>query len=230
METLRLDARGTYEFVPPPFPESRGGEPLSLDLLVSRALEQRLDLDAVEARVGAAEEDVRAARGGRWPTVFLSAGYGSTYTSAADAGFLDQLDDRRSGSIGLGIVVPLFDRGGTAIASRRAEIALDSARLSLEVRQQDIGLQVRRAWLDFRAALAQLEAAQAQVRAADRALDVAQERYDAGAATLVELTQSRATQVQAASSLVAARYTLVLQRTLLDFYTGELDPDQLTVP
>jgi hypothetical protein len=44
------------------------------------------------------------------------------------------------------------------------------------------------------------------------------------AATLVELTQSQAAQVQAASALVNARYTLVFQQSLMSYYTGELDP------
>src|SRR3712207_8934459 len=50
------------------------------------------------------------------------------------------------------------------------------------------------------AAQQQLGVAEAQVRAAELALQAAQERYTAGASTLAELTQSRAAQVQAASS------------------------------
>jgi outer membrane protein len=40
----------------------------------------------------------------------------------------------------------------------------------------------------------------------------------------VELTQSQAAQVQAASALVNARSNLVFQQSLMSYYTGELDP------
>jgi outer membrane protein len=69
--------------------------------------------------------------------------------------------------------------------------------------------------------------AQAQLRSAALALQASQDRYQAGASTLVELTQARAVQVQAASLLVTARYNLQFQRILLDYYVGDLDPKKL---
>jgi outer membrane protein len=51
-----------------------------------------------------------------------------------------------------------------------------------------------------------------------------EQRYQAGAATLVEITQARALQVQAASAVATARNNLVLQQTVMSYYTGELDP------
>ena len=43
----------------------------------------------------------------------------------------------------------------------------------------------------------------------------------------MELTQSQATHFQAASALVAARYNLLFQRTLMDYYVGDFDPAKL---
>ncbi|MDQ3950623.1 MAG: TolC family protein, partial [Gemmatimonadota bacterium] len=64
---------------------------------------------------------------------------------------------------------------------------------------------------------------------ADQALAATRERYRVGAATLVELTQSQAAQVQAASALVNARYNLVFQQALMSYYTGELDPAKVSL-
>ena len=83
-------------------------------------------------------------------------------------------------------------------------------------------LSVRRADLDYRTAQEQSSAAAAQLRASELALESSQARYQAGAATLVELSQARASQVQAASSVVSARYNLLFQRSLMDYYLGEL--------
>ena len=85
---------------------------------------------------------------------------------------------------------------------------------------------MRRAYLDYQAAKQQLDAAEVQLRAAQLALQTSQQRYNVGAATLLEVTQARATQLQAASALVTARYGLLFQRTLIGYYTGDLNPTE----
>jgi outer membrane protein len=229
ISTLQLDPRGTYEFqAPPDTTASASTEQFELANLQTRAADQRVDLKAEVARVEAADQNVRVARSNRWPIVSLSTGYSSAYSSANSSNFIDQLDGRRGGSVGVGVSVPIFDRGAAANATRRAEIQADNERLQLETLQQDVALQVRRSYLDFQTAKEQLLNAQAQLRAAELALQTSQDRYQAGASTLVELTQARATQVQAASQLVSARYNLQFQRILLDYYVGDLDPKKLS--
>ena len=228
MQTLQLDPTGVYEFeAPEDSTAAAAAQQLDLGTLQTRASGQRIDLKAQQLRVDAADQNVRVARSNRWPILSLNAGYSSAYNSASSRDFSTQLDDRRGGSVSLGVSVPLFDRMATSNATRRAEIQADNERLNLENLQQDVALQVRRATLDFLAAQEQLVVAQAQVRAAELALQASQDRYTAGASTLVELTQSRATQVQAASALVTARFNLQFQRTLMDYYTGDLDPVKL---
>jgi outer membrane protein len=223
IQTLQLDAAGTYEFVAPPVTEATNRQ-YDLDSLVARAYAQRADIDADEARAGAAEQEVRAAQASKWPTVSLSLGYNTAYSSASDLSIADQLNQRRGGSVGIGVSIPLFDRGSSDLATQRAQIQADNARLALQQQRQGVALEVRRAYLDHRAAQERLAAAQAQQVAADQALAATRERYRVGAATLVELTQSQAAQVQAASALVNARYALVFQQSLMSYYTGELDP------
>jgi outer membrane protein len=224
IQTLQLDAAGSYEFLPPAVNAVATSRQYDLDTLLARAYAQRVDIDADEARVGAAEQDVKAAQASKWPTVSLNLGYNTAYSSASDLSIADQLNQRRGGSIGIGVSIPLFDRGSADLATQRAQIQADNARLALQQQRQDVALEVRRAYLDHRAAQERLAAAQAQQVAADQALAATRERYRVGAATLVELTQSQAAQVQAASALVNARYTLVFQQSLMSYYTGELDP------
>ena len=82
---------------------------------------------------------------------------------------------------------------------------------------------------DNLAAIQQLEAAEAQLRAATLALEAAQQRYTVGAATLVEVTQARAAQTQAASALVSARYGLLFQRTAIGYFVGDLNPRAVSI-
>jgi outer membrane protein len=222
METLQLDPAGAYQFEPPPYNPSMTRDAPTLDAMLASAYAQRADLRAEEERLQAAGQGVRIAKSGRWPTISLGTDYGTNYTSASDAGVGEQFDQRRGGAIGVSFTLPIFNRGNTTAAIRRAEIEESNAQIGLDALRTQVGLDVRRAYLDFNAAREQLSAADSQVRAAELALQAAQDRYQAGAATLVELTQARADQVEAASALVTAKSNLVFQRTLVDYFIGEL--------
>ncbi len=229
IQTLQLDPAKTYDFVAPSVSANPVPKQYSLDSLIDLAYAHRADLDAEEARVNAAGQSVKAAAASRLPTISLSAAYSTAFNSAADLSLSDQLDQRRGGSIGLGISIPIFDRGSTSLAEQRAQIEQDNARLALANQKQTVALEVRRAYLDQQSAQEQLAAAGAQLTAAQKALDATQARYQVGAATLLEVTQARAQQVQAASALATARNNLVLQQSVMSYYTGEMEPGKVAL-
>lgn len=224
IQTLQLDPRGTYDFQAPAIADTSGTKQFDLDSLLDRAFAQRPDLAAQASRLDAAKQDVKAASASRWPTISITGGYNSGVSSASDIGFLDQLNQRRGGSIGLGVSIPLFDRGATQAATEKAQIAEENADLALQTERQQVALDVRRAYLDYQAALQQLAAADAQQKSAALAVSTTQQRYQVGAATLVEVTQARATEVQAQSAYITAKNNLVFQQSLMSYYTGELNP------
>jgi outer membrane protein len=224
VQQLLLDPTGEYVFVVPPLPDSTGEESeLDQVALLDQALAQRADLNATEMREQAAGQQERSAKGGRWPSVSLSASYGASYSDSGPGDLMEQFWDRQSGSVGLSLSLPVFDRLATSSAIEQARVGQANARLTLADLRQEVGLQVRRAVLDVNTARETLRAADARMRAAQQALEANQERYAAGAATLIEVTLTRADWVGAVSDRVRARYTLLWQERLLDYYVGNLD-------
>jgi outer membrane protein len=223
IQTLQLDPRGTYQFATPAVATEPTSEPIQLDSLLERAFARRTDLAAEQSRVSAAAQAVKGASGAKLPTVSLSVGYNTAFTSATDLALVSQLNQRRGGSVGIGVSFPLFDRGAASIATQQARLQEDNARLALENQRQAIGLEVRRAYLDFETARQQLVATQAQQKAADLAVTTTQKRYELGSSTLLELTQARAAQLQAASAVVTARFTVAFQRAAMSYYAGDLE-------
>ncbi|MEK9500306.1 TolC family protein [Gaopeijia maritima] len=227
VQVLRLDPTGVYDFVAPTMPDdSEVAGDVDVPELLDRAFAARPDLAGLRTEVEAAEAGVSAARASYWPTIGLSASYGSSYSSATTSSVFDQFDDRKSGSLSLSLSVPLFDGRQAARATERARIQEYEAELALDDLRQQIALEVRRVAVDRESAVQRLAAAAAQVEAAERALEAVQERYGSGVATVFEVNQSQASYVSASSALVGARYTLLFQDELLDYYVGELDPAQ----
>ena len=82
VESLQLDPFGDYAFVAPSVdPDRLVVEEVSLDALLRAAYERRTDLQAQAQRIAAAEAGVGVARTGRLPSVGLSLGYGTGYSS-----------------------------------------------------------------------------------------------------------------------------------------------------
>ncbi|MEO8620515.1 MAG: TolC family protein [bacterium] len=230
IQELVLNPRGNYTFeTPAPQADTTRRPNLNLDSLMDIALQRRVDIQAQLLRVEAAQREIMVADGGRLPVITGSASYGSGFTSGGSDNIAVQLDQRRGGSIGVGVGLPIFDRGAASIARQRAQIQLENEGLILRDETQTVALEVRRAFLDYQSAQEQLTAADAQQKAAALALEAAQARYRVGLATFVEVTLARATLVQAQSAVVNARASLVFQRALMAYYTGEIDAGRLDI-
>ncbi len=225
IQDLLLDPRANYTFAAPsPRDTTRSGPAFDLDSLITVAVAQRADVQAQRFRVDAAKREILVAEGGRLPVISASGGYSSGFNSATDGSFASQLDQRRGGSLGVGISVPVFDRGAVSIARQRAQIQLENETLLLRDVEQTVALEVRRALLDYQVAQEQLVESTAQQRAAALALEAAQARYRDGVSTFVEVAIARATLIQAQSSVVNARSSLAFQQALMSYYTGVLGP------
>ena len=222
LRTLQLDPLESYEFQAPTTDSLYADDSGDLQDLVARALDRREDLHAEEARVGALEQSVRVAGSTYWPTVSVGAGYGSSYTSALSSDFRDQLDTYRSGSVSVNVTVPLFDRGTTRSAVRRARLQVQNERIVLDSERHEVELQVKTVYLDYHAAREELAAAESEQHTAQLAVEAAQERFKAGTAILVEVSQERSRYEVAESALVTARYNLALQSTLMKYYLGQI--------
>lgn len=82
VEVLQLDPFGDYEFVAPDLDDqSLEAETVSLDELLNAAYSNRSDLQAQEMTIEASRVGVSVARSGRLPTVSLTAGIGTNYSS-----------------------------------------------------------------------------------------------------------------------------------------------------
>ena len=227
IQVLQLDPFGEYEFVAPDIEEVVfSPESYDLEGLLRAAFEQRADIDAQEERIRAADQGIRIARSSYWPSINLNGAYRSNYSPDFEEKFFNQLDLNRGNSIGFSISYPIFDRFTRGTTVQRAEVQHENAVLDLQNVRQQVALQVRQAYLDYLTNEKRLDVTATQERAAQQAVEAAEERYNVGAGTLLELTQARAQYVEAVSNRVQARYDFLFQGKLVDYYVGRLDPSE----
>ncbi|MEZ4703024.1 MAG: TolC family protein [Rhodothermales bacterium] len=232
IQVLQLDPFGAYEFVSPEVTDADLIlEQYDVPNMLQQAFDLRSDLRAREADIVASREGIRAARSGYWPQlsfgVSTSSGANSGIFDRSGANFFDQFTDtQRASNLRLNLSVPLFNRFTTSNNIQQSKVQYDNARLALEDLQQNIALDVRQSYLDYVSAEKRLDVSEKQLIAAQQALTAEQERYNVGAATLVELSQARASFVQASSDRTQARYDFLFQKKLIDYYMGRLNPTE----
>ena len=164
-------------------------EPLTLERAVQFALECNTDLRRLENQVSLGETSVNQAATQSRPNLNLS---------VSPSGRLSRTFEQEN------------------IAAQRQQ--LENERLSLDDLEQNISFAVQQALLDYRTALKKLDAADAQRISAAEALTAMETRYDTGAATFVELSQTRAQHVDAQGTWVQALYDVTLARLGVDYY------------
>ena len=215
-----------------------GPAPDRADLLAARALAARPDLAAARARVSAADELTRFARGGWLPRLDLGLDLlgsartfdyerqgGANVLTGSQRPFLEQLGSQRVGALSLGVSWVLSDRGRTRADVERARLGADRERVRAEdVRLAVLG-EVDRALADNEAAREAMQAARAGLDAAEEAFTAVQGRYDVGLASFIELTTAQGALIDARAQAAAAEVNLVLQASVLRLVVGDVRPD-----
>ncbi len=138
-----------------------------------------------------------------------------------------QFGDNRSGSIGLSLTVPLFDRYQARRGVAEAQIRVEDAQITLDAIDRQVASEVQQAVVEARTARARLTAAEAQVAASTEALRVEQDRYRLGAGTLYDVADAQARLAQAQSSRAQAAYGLAFRIALVRLAVGDLEPSAL---
>jgi outer membrane protein len=226
IQVLQLNPLGNYEFAAPNVDDvTTLPQDYDVNQLLQNAFEQRADIHAQEKNIRAAQEGIRIAKASYWPAIGIGGNYRSNFTPNEGA-WLNQLDVNRGNTIGFNISLPIFDRFNRGTTVQVAEVEYRNAMLDLDNTRQQVALQVRQAYLDYLTIEKRVQVTEVQERAAGQALQAAEERYNVGAGTLVELTQARAQYVGASLNRVQARYEFLFQNRLVDYYVGRLNPGQ----
>jgi outer membrane protein TolC len=180
---------------------------VSLDSVLKTAFENRADFLAARERLAAAEAAEHAAADQRLPTVHLDADYGTIGEGWSDA--------HPTFRVAATLRIPIFDAGRTTGRRLEAEAELARRRAELADFRGRVEYDVRAAFLDVRAAAQQLEAAQANVTLAGQELEQARDRYAAGVAGSLEVTQAQESVASASDTYIGALYAHNLAKASL---------------
>jgi len=191
--------------------------PLTVDQAIERAWSDRPDLKAAEARVAAAEERAKAARGERLPRVVASGDYGAIGNDVPGA--------LATFRVGAAVQVPVFEGGrlGAKVAEAEAKLRAETARRDdLKAR---VYYELQGIFLDLRASEDRLRVAEEALDLARRQLVQSKDRFGAGVTDNVEVVQAQEALARAEEDHISSLYAQNVARLSLAAALGGAEED-----
>jgi outer membrane protein TolC len=188
---------------------------------VELAKRSRPLLSADELRIQAARQEARAAQGGYWPSLSAQASYVRQGPWLAGTfGVYGDLSQQYAVNVGLTLTWNLFEGRATSAAVQRAHVGEQRARLLAEQALQQVTSEIARARAAIGALSRSAALAEENLRAAEESLRLAEKRFDAGAATQLEIRDALLKLTQSQLALLQARVDLVIARADLNRAVG----------
>jgi outer membrane protein TolC len=171
---------------------------VDVNAAVQQGLARRQDLQALQQQVEGAKGSRSAATAERYPTISFSGDYGDIGPTLGHShGTFDAVGTAS---------VPLFEEAKLRGDARDAQAQLEQKQAQLSDLRGQISADVRDSFLDIEAAAKQVSVATSNAALAKEALSEAQQRYAAGVADNLAVSQAQASMAQADDQLVSSLY------------------------
>ena len=165
------------------------------------ALSQRPELRSAQARIEAAKLQRSAARAAYLPSINATGNLGWAAITGSD------FNTSADWTIGANLTVPIYKGGAIDASIHSADASLLNLQAQVDATTQSIVQQVQQYFLQEKEALQSISATKTLIQNADESLQMSQERFRAGLATSLEITDAEVTLANARGSLVQAQYS-----------------------
>ncbi len=189
------------------------------------AYQDNPDLNAARAGVRVALENANIANAAGRPQVSVNMNYAQTGAEGAagsPTGYASgwRVNDSLSATLSMSLL--LYDGGKTALAVDSALAATRATNLRLMANEQQILLATVQAYLNVLRDRELVGSANNNIRALSTSVDSARVAYDAGAATITELSQTEAALAQSRAGLAGAQANLKASEAQYKALTGRM--------
>jgi outer membrane protein TolC len=171
---------------------------MNIEESLARAYQRRPEYLAAEARLRAAEMQLKAAKDERLPTIEANGDYGALGRSPGDS--------RATYSVSAGVRIPIFQGGRVKADILDAQTLANQLRMQLQDLHSRIEFEVRSSALDVKTSNDQVAVARQSIDLASDELKQAQDRFAAGVAGTLDVVQAQESVAIANETYIQALY------------------------
>lgn len=200
---------------------------LSFDDVFQKALVTQPAIGQAGQTKALAQKNIDIAKGAYYPTLSLSAGYGTNYSSQALSPttfermrFFEQFDENKSFRGTISLEVPIFNNNRTKVAINKAKIGYLQAQNDEAITRRNLEKTIAQAILDLKSANRQYFASQVAFNSSRVAFEAIKERYDVGMANSIEMFTAQTNRNRAEFDMIRRKYEMVFRGKVIDYYIG----------
>jgi outer membrane protein len=190
--------------------------PATAESLLAQSLTQRADLGAVQSQQKAAAEFALAEKRLSYPTL-------NVLGAAGEVPFHDHTLHDNYAAAGFNLSIPIFNGGAFHARQTEAELEASARTRDTDELRLEVGEQVRDSWYRANEAYRSLDVTARLVAQSKEALRLAQDRYDAGLGSIVELNEAQLNETSAEITAADATYSYLSRRAELNYAAGLLN-------
>lgn len=191
--------------------------PDDLSELTKAAMENRSDYKAMKLSLVNAEEEIDIAFSGHLPSLTNRTSYSFRAPEIGD------IFDTRTFTNVLSLNIPIFSGWSVSNQVQQAEIRYKNLKTNMRDFELAIKKDVQKTYLDLQRAEKSVEVSRKNVQAAMQKRKIAEEKYNLGATTLLDVLNANAVYLQAQTDYINARFSFLNLRDQLEYYLGILD-------
>ncbi|MFA7599327.1 MAG: TolC family protein [Bacteroidales bacterium] len=193
--------------------------------VIDNSLHKRSAIKAAELRIEKSQKDIKIARSTYYPSLQLSANYGTGYYYAfqqslqtSNAPFGQQLSNNSREIIALNVSIPIFDRMSTANRVKQAKLTMRSQEIQLEEAKHSLIKEIEQAYTNAMLAKEKYIASDKAEKASEIAFQYEEKKYQAGASSIYVYNEAKINYQKAQSQVVQAKFDYFFRLKILDFY------------
>lgn len=191
------------------------------NLIYTIALGLQPSIVSANLSLESAKMDIRIAQADALPQLSLGGSLGSGYNSdMSGVNFGEQISNKINPSIGLSLSIPIFQRKKVKTAVKIANIQTQNEALKLIDLKNDLRKYIEQACIDSQIASSNYLALQEQYDAENEAYQLSDEMFTQGMINSVDFLTSKNNLVNAENKLTQAKYNVLLQNKIIDYYLG----------
>lgn len=187
---------------------------------INLAMDYMPDLRIGDYDIRLAEKSVDMARGNYFPSITANANVGMGVLSFDEDGNKKWYGTPTE-SAGVSMSIPIYSRGQTKANVKKSRIALEQAQLDYEQSRLNVRQTVVQAYRNVLSAYNAYKVSQVKENAYSKSFNAYNVQYQYGTITTVELLQQQNNYLNALNSYIQNKYSLVMQRKILDIYMGK---------
>ena len=197
--------------------EGEAESPGSLEPWMSKAIENRPDLQQMRLREMIAEKEVKKAKAAHLPGFYLSGSYDINSEDFSD----------RADNYTLGAVMRLNLFSGLGLEAKVREATARLREIEAMVRQMELGIRVetRQAFFMAQSAHERIGVAEAAVAQAEEGMRIVRNRYESGLVTIVNLLDAEVALQQARTNYSRSLHDFKVAMAQLNLGAGIIDED-----